>query len=87
MEEVPNPYWEELERGGDVKEYASAYTAFVRAFSESTLDRELFEPGARGADPAAVREEFFTDLEQATATDPAAGRYRAYVRTVVFARR
>jgi cyclopropane-fatty-acyl-phospholipid synthase len=85
MEEVPNPYWEELERSGDVEEYAGAYTAFVRAFAESTLDRELFAPGARGADPAAVRDQFFKDLERATAADPAAGRYRAYVLTAVFA--
>ncbi len=86
MEEVPNPYWEELDRSGDAEEYASACTAFVRAFAESTLDRELFAPGARGADPAAVRDEFFENLERATAANPAAGRYHAFVLSVVFAR-
>ena len=85
LAELANPYWEELERGSDAEEYASAYTAFVRAFSESALDRELFEPGARGVEPSAVREEFFNDLEEATAADPASGRYHAYVLTVVFA--
>lgn len=86
MEEVPNPYWEELERTRDATEYAKAYTAFVRAFSESTLDRELFGPGAHGGAPDSVRDEFFKDLEGATAADPAAGRYHAYVLTVVFQR-
>lgn len=87
MREVANPYWEELERGGDVTEYASAYTAFVRAFSESALDRELFVPGATGGDPKAVRDEYFKELERATAADPEAGRYHAYVLTVVFGRK
>jgi hypothetical protein len=86
MEEVPDPYWEELERGGDVEEYASAYAAFVRALSESAMDRELFVPGATGADPKAVRDEYFKELERATAADPAAGRYHAYVLTVAFGR-
>ena len=75
-----------IERGGDVEAYASAYTAFVRAFSESAMDRELFTPGATGADPRDVRDEYFKQLELATAADPAAGRYHAYVLTVVFGR-
>jgi hypothetical protein len=87
MHEVPNPYWEELERDGDAEEYAVAYTAFVRAFSESTLDRELFVPGVRGADPRTVRDQYFKELERATAADPGGSRYHAYVLTVVFARR
>lgn len=86
MAEVANPYWEELERSGDAKAYASAYTAFVRAFSESTLDRELFVPGAPAADPRLVRDEFFAAFERATTADPAAGRYEAHVLTVVLAR-
>jgi cyclopropane-fatty-acyl-phospholipid synthase len=86
MGEVANPYWEAFERSGDAAAYARDYTAFIRAFSESTLDRELFGPGARGADPVAVREEFFSDFERTTAQDPAAGRYYAYILTVVYAR-
>jgi gibberellin A4 carboxyl methyltransferase len=86
MAEVANPYWEQLEGGAAPAEYASQYTAFVRAFSESTLDRELFVPGARGADPEEVRDEFFAEFERATAADPDLGRYEAFILTLVFAR-
>ena len=85
MAEVANPYWEQLEGGASPEEYASQYTAFVRAFSESTLDRELFAPGALGDDPDAVRDEFFAEFERATAADPGRGRYEAFILTVVFA--
>jgi hypothetical protein len=40
----------------------------------------------RRPDPKAVRDEYFKELERATAADPAAGRYHAYVLTVIFAR-
>jgi SAM dependent carboxyl methyltransferase len=86
MAEVANPYWEQLEGGATPEEYAGMYTAFVRAFSESTLDRELFVPGARGADPEVVRDEFFTEFERATAAEPNLGRYEAFILTLVFAR-
>jgi hypothetical protein len=86
MAEVANPYWEQLESGATPAEYASLYTAFVRAFSESTLDRELFVPGARGVDPEAVRDEFFAEFERATAAEPDLGRYEAFILTLVFAR-
>lgn len=86
MAEVANPYWEQLEGGAAPEEYARLYTAFVRAFSESTLDRELFVPGARGADPETVRDEFFAEFERATAADPDLGRYEAFILTLVFAR-
>jgi hypothetical protein len=85
--EVANPYWEMLERSGDRDAYARVYTTFVRAFSESTLERGLFAPGASGVDPKALGDEFFAAFERATAADPDAGRYEAYVLTVVFARR
>jgi len=77
VDEVPNPYWEQLERDGDRDAYAAAYTAFVRAFSESALAAHLFEPGARGIEPAALCDEYFARFRAATAADPAAGRYEA----------
>jgi hypothetical protein len=86
-QEVANPYWEMLERSGDREAYASAYAAFVRAFSESALERGLFAPGAVGVEPKALGEEFFAAFERATAADPEAGRYEAYVLTVILARR
>jgi hypothetical protein len=85
--EVANPYWEMLEESGDRDAYASTYTAFVRAFSESTLERGLFSPGAIGIDPKALCDEFFAAFERATAADPEAGRFEAYVLTVILARR
>jgi hypothetical protein len=85
--EVANPYWEMLERNGDREAYARDYAAFVRAFSESTLERGLFSPGAIGVEPKALCEEFFAGFERATAADPEAGRYEAYVLTVILARR
>jgi SAM dependent carboxyl methyltransferase len=87
VDEVPNPYWEQLKRDGDRDAYAAAYTAFVRAFSEATLKTHLFEPGARGTEPDALCDEFFARFQAATAADPEAGRYEAWILRVVFARR
>ncbi len=77
VEEVPNPYWELLEADGDRTAYAAAYTAFIRAFSESTLFEHLFAPAALGVEPDAVCDEFFARFEAATAANPDRGRYRA----------
>jgi cyclopropane-fatty-acyl-phospholipid synthase len=87
IEEVANPYWEMLERDGDRKAYAQAYTAFVRAFSESTMTTNLFEPGAKGADPKALSDEYFARFEAASADDPEAGRYEAWILRLVLVRR
>jgi hypothetical protein len=85
--EVANPYWELLTDSGDREAYASAYTAFVRAFSESTLEGGLFAPGAVDVEATALCDEFFAAFERATVADPDAGRYEAYVVTVILARR
>jgi hypothetical protein len=84
--EVANPYWEELERSGDRAAYAEAYTQFVRAFSESTLDEHLFTPGATAANGDALADEFFRRFRAHSAADPAEGRYEAWILRVVFAR-
>jgi SAM-dependent methyltransferase len=87
IDEVPNPYWEVLERDGDRAAYASAYTAFVRAFSESTMTTHLFEPAARGIEPAKLCDEFFARFRAATRADPDAGRYEAFILRLVLVRR
>ena len=87
VEEVANPFWEVLERDGDPEAYAAAYTAFVRAFSESTLTLNLFEPAARGVEPAKLCDEYFDRFQAATAADPEAGKYEAWILRAAFAQR
>jgi hypothetical protein len=87
VEEVPNPYWEMLERDRDVEAYADAYAAFVRAFAEATMVERLFEPAGRGAGPAALCDEFFARFRAATAQDPERGRYEAWILRLALRRR
>ena len=86
VDEVASPYWEAYERDGDAEAYATAYVEFVRAFAESTLSTHLFEPGARGTDPAGLVDEYFDRLRTATAADPEAGRYEAWIVRLVLRR-
>jgi hypothetical protein len=85
--EVANPYWETFERERDPVAYAEAYVAFVRAWSESTMVDHLFTPGAVGIEPEALSDAFYDRLREATAADPEAGRYRAWIVRVLFVRR
>ena len=39
---VPNPYFTKWEHDGDAYAYATAYAAFVRGFTESSLREHLF---------------------------------------------
>jgi cyclopropane-fatty-acyl-phospholipid synthase len=87
LDEVPSPYWEAYERSGDAEAYADAYVEFVRAFAESTMLANLFEPGARDIDPAALCERYFDALRTSCAEDPAEGRYEAWILRLVIARR
>jgi hypothetical protein len=87
ISEVANPYWEQFERDRDAGAYAKTYEEFVRAFAESTLLTHLFRPGAVGTDPGALCDEFFERFRTATAADPEAGRYEAWIVRVLFARR
>jgi hypothetical protein len=86
VDEVGNPYWESFERDHDAAAYARTYVEFVRAFAESTLLTHLFEPGATGIDPQALSDTFFERLRAASEADPDAGRYRAWIVRVLFAR-
>ena len=86
VDEVPDPYWEAYERDHDPDAYAEVYTQFVRAFAESTLNAHLFEPGAVSTRPEELCDEYFRRLETATAADPKAGRYEAWIVRAVFAR-
>jgi hypothetical protein len=79
VDEVADPYWELYERTGDRDGYAGTYTAFVRAFSEATMRVNLFEPAARGIDPADLTDAFFGRFEAATAADPEGGRYECWI--------
>jgi hypothetical protein len=86
VEEVSNPYWEEFERSGDADAYADAYVEFVRGFAESTLLEHLFTPAATGIDPDALCDEYFKRLRDASARDPEAARYEAWIVRTVFVR-
>src|SRR5262245_13649086 len=86
VDEVPSPYWEAFRRDGDAAAYAENYVQFVRAFAESTMMKHPFTPGAAGVHPAGLCETFFDHLRAATAADPAAGRYEAWVLRLLFAR-
>jgi len=87
VEGVPNPYWEMLERDGDVEAYADAYTAFVRAFAESTMVEQLFRRAGRGAEPGALCDRFFDRFRAAAAADPERGRYEAWILRLALRRR
>lgn len=50
---VASPYQVALDETGDVAAFAKNYTAFTRAFSESSLRDGLFQYGKAGADPLA----------------------------------
>ncbi|MGH8226123.1 MAG: hypothetical protein ACRER1_08240 [Gammaproteobacteria bacterium] len=87
VDEVADPYWELYQRDGDAAAYAKIYTEFIRAFSETSLARDLFAAGAKNMAPAALCTEFFARFEAAVARDPAAARYRAWILRLVLARR
>jgi hypothetical protein len=86
LEEVSNPYWETFEQSGDAGAYAEAYVEFVRGFAESSLLEHLFTPAATGIAPDALCEEYFKRLREATAKDPEAGRYEAWIVRAEFER-
>jgi gibberellin A4 carboxyl methyltransferase len=65
---VPSPYQLALEKTGDVGAFAKSYTAFTRAFSESSLREGLFQYG-RGA-AAALADKFYASMEKALDARP-----------------
>lgn len=87
VDEVADPYWELYRRDDDATAYAAVYTDFVRAFSEASLMRGLFEPGAKRATPEALCGEFFERFETTVARNPAAARYEAWILRLVLERK
>lgn len=65
---VPSPYEAALEKTGDVASFAKTYTAFTRAFSETSLRQGLFNLG-RG-DPARLADRFYEMMEAALLARP-----------------
>ena len=60
---VPSPYQVALDKTGDVAAFAKNYTAFTRAFSESSLREGLFQYGKGGAD--ALADKFYASMQKA----------------------
>jgi hypothetical protein len=65
---VASPYQAALDKTGDVAAFAKSYTAFTRAFSESSLRDGLFKYGK--GDPAALADEFYAAMEIALTARP-----------------
>jgi hypothetical protein len=65
---VPSPYQLALEKTGDIATFAASYTAFTRAFSESSLREGLFRYGKGGAD--ALADKFYASMRQALTEQP-----------------
>ena len=84
---VANPYLEQWRTDGDAAAYGRAYSAFVRAFTESSLRDHLFGPGARGGDTDALLDDYFERLTERFAADPERDPFEDWTLTVVLARR
>jgi hypothetical protein len=83
---VPNPYYTKWQRDGDAAAYATAYAAFVRGFTESSLRDHLFTPGVRGTTVDAALDDFFARLAARFRADPERDRFEDWTLTVVLAR-
>jgi hypothetical protein len=84
---VANPYYDQWRQDADADAYARSYCAFVRAFTESSLRENLFEPGASQGQTEAVLDEYFQRLTERFAADPERDRFEDWTLTVVLARR
>ncbi len=67
---VASPYQAALDKTGDVVSFAKSYTAFTRAFSETSLRQGVFNFG-RG-DPAALADRFYASMAEALKARPEA---------------
>ena len=65
---VNSPYQVELEKTGNVEAFAKSYTAFTRAFSESSLKDGLFRHGK--GDPGALADKFYALMQEALLARP-----------------
>jgi gibberellin A4 carboxyl methyltransferase len=68
LTQVASPYQLALDKTGDVAAFAKSYTAFTRAFSESSLRDGLFKYGK--GDPAALADKFYAAMERALNARP-----------------
>jgi cyclopropane-fatty-acyl-phospholipid synthase len=84
---VANPYLQTFYADRDATAYARSYTAFVRAFTESSLREDLFSPGSPGRDPEALLDQYFARLTDRFAADPERDAFEDWTLTVVLARR
>jgi hypothetical protein len=84
---VANPYFEKWRADHDAAAYATAYAAFVRGFTESSLRTNLFAPGSHGKKVDDLVDEFFARLTTRFAADPERDRFEDWTLTVVLARR
>jgi len=83
---VANPYYTKWQADGDAAAYATAYAAFVRGFTESSLRDHLFTPGVRGTTVDAALDDFFARLAARFRADPERDRFEDWTLTVVLAR-
>jgi hypothetical protein len=65
---VPSPYQQAFEKTGDAVAFAKSYTAFTRAFSETSLTEGVFRFGKGGG--KAIADRFYAMMESALAADP-----------------
>lgn len=68
LTEVASPYQSALDKTGDIAAFAKSYTAFTRAFSESSLREGLFKYGKTSAD--ALADQFYAAMETALKARP-----------------
>ncbi len=85
---IPNPYEQMLEDGADPAEYAQAYAAFARGFSESAFRNGLFKPSAASDDEVdRLADTFFERLESLFAAELGQHIFENHSMTLVLRRR
>jgi cyclopropane-fatty-acyl-phospholipid synthase len=84
---VANPYLEQWRADRDATAYGRSYSAFVRAFTESSLREHLFAAGARTGGGDALIDEYFERLSERFAADPERDAFEDWTLTVALARR
>ncbi len=67
---VPSPYQVAFEKTGDAAAFARSYTAFTRAFSETSLRQGLFSKGQ--GDPDALADRFYGLMSEKLTANPEA---------------
>jgi hypothetical protein len=88
VDPVATPYLTQWKKDRDAGAYATAYAAFARGFTESSLREHLFEPGTTaGADVDTVLDDYFGRLTARFAADPTADSFEDWTLTVVLTRR